>query len=103
MLDSMVCELMAQIFSMADTTSGKSILLPQNSDFESTELNNNQTTVVDMMECEPKNDDIHPKIRATVLNDPRWLYLSLTMLIVLCMVWLASWMIRCANIDARQQ
>ena len=94
MLDSMVCKLMAQIFSMAESTSSKTNLLPQNSDFKSSpELNNNQTTVVDVLACEPHEDNTQTNIRATILNDTRWLFLSLAILIVLCMVWLASWMI----------
>ena len=98
MLDSMVCELMAQIFSMADTTSGKSILLPQNSDFKSSdELNNNQTIVVNLLsESKYELPDKQVSEDTTLSDQPKeelYLISSKLALIFVYVIFLLCWIV----------
>ena len=79
---------------MPANTSSEKNFPPQINEFEPHESTNNQTTAVDVLACEPKEDNIHSKIKTIILNDPCWLYLRLTIFILLWIVWLAIWMIR---------
>ena len=79
---------------MLDNTANKKHFIQQISENKPPESTNEQTTAVDVLACEPKEDNTHSKIKAIILNDPCWLYLRITVFILLWIVWFASWMIR---------
>ena len=79
---------------MPDNTSSEKHFLPKISELKLPESTNNQTIALDVLACEPKEDNTHSKIKTIILNDPCWLYLRLTIFILLWIVWFASWMIK---------
>ena len=79
---------------MPDNTASEKNFIPQISEYKPPESTNDQTTAVDVLACEQKEDNAQSKIKAIILNDPCWLYLRITIFILLWILWFASWMIR---------